>query len=146
MPKAFIYWNFHKKVFSVKFKGRVIAHATHILAEDAEFRVSEAGRQRVLTEGCKNVHAYIVCDLAKLHCASAHTNLSCTRLYWSSYSDTLVNRVRDYGYRVRYNPYESGSFIVENGYGRIKSAQLVYGFSNPGCNSAGLRAIIKQLY
>ncbi len=40
-------------------KGRVVGHATAIELEDCEFRVSEAGRQRVLRERRKNVHATV---------------------------------------------------------------------------------------
>ena len=48
--KVFVYWNLHKKVWSVKAlqglqKGRVVAHRNDVMIENAEFRVSEAGRQ-----------------------------------------------------------------------------------------------------
>ena len=60
--KVFVYYNLRKKVFSVKAlegekKGLVIAHVKRISLEDVEFKVSEAGRQRVLREQRKNVHA-----------------------------------------------------------------------------------------
>ena len=58
-----VYRNLHKKCWSVqqKQKGRwkVVAHAESITLLDCVFRVSEAGRQRVLRESRKNVHAYI---------------------------------------------------------------------------------------
>lgn len=57
-----IYWNLHKKCFSVKSRardsyGRVIAHAQNIGLTAVTFVVSEKGRQRVLREQRKNVHA-----------------------------------------------------------------------------------------
>lgn len=60
--KVFVYYNLHKKVFSVKAlegekKGLVIAHVKTISLENVEFKVSEAGRQRVIREQRKNVHA-----------------------------------------------------------------------------------------
>lgn len=60
--KVFVYWNLHKKCYSVKAlngreKGRVVAHLRSVLLVLAEFRVSQAGRQRVLREKRKNVHA-----------------------------------------------------------------------------------------
>lgn len=63
--KVFVYWNLHRGLWSVKAlegaqKGRVIARLGHLGLEDCEFKVSEAGRQRVLREGRKNVHAGIV--------------------------------------------------------------------------------------
>jgi|LULM01.1.fsa_nt_gb hypothetical protein len=63
--RCFIYWNLHKKCFSIKAldgenKGRVIAHADKVHVESCQFKVSQAGRRRVLRDKCKNVHAGIV--------------------------------------------------------------------------------------
>lgn len=60
--KVFIYFNLHKKVFSVRSmkSGIVIAHVTEIELDNAIFKVSEKGRQKVLSERRKNVHAGIV--------------------------------------------------------------------------------------
>lgn len=63
--KVFVYYNLHKHCFSVKAlqgvnKGRVVAHTSQITLDNGLPRVSEAGRQRVITEGRKNVHAGIV--------------------------------------------------------------------------------------
>ena len=57
--EVFVYFNLHKKCFSVKDvkTGLVIAHTDKIELEEATFKVSEAGRQRVLAEKRKNVHA-----------------------------------------------------------------------------------------
>lgn len=62
--KVDVYWNLHKRCFSVRSRerdsyGRVIAHADEIRLTSATFIVSEAGRQRVLSEKRKNVHAFI---------------------------------------------------------------------------------------
>lgn len=63
--RVFVYFNLHKKVWSVKAlegerKGRVVAHLHEVVLRDAKPKVSEAGRQRVLRERKKNVHAGIV--------------------------------------------------------------------------------------
>lgn len=60
--KVKVYFNLHKKCFSVQdYKTRlVIDHVNKINLVDAEFKVSESGRQRVLREKRKNVHAYVV--------------------------------------------------------------------------------------
>lgn len=68
--KVMIYWNLHKLCWSVKAltgenRGRVIKHVNTFHLSDVSFRVSEAGRQRVIREKRKNVHAGIVgylCD------------------------------------------------------------------------------------
>lgn len=54
-----VYWNFHKKLFSVRVKGKVVGHARRIWLHEVRFKVSEAGRQRVLREKRKNVHAVV---------------------------------------------------------------------------------------
>ena len=50
MKKVFVYRNLHKKCYSVKDwkTKKVIAHVDNIFLKDAVFKVSEAGRQRVL--------------------------------------------------------------------------------------------------
>lgn len=45
--------------YSVVQGGRVIAHTQEIALIDCRFRVRESGRQRVLTTGTKNVHAFV---------------------------------------------------------------------------------------
>jgi hypothetical protein len=66
--KAFVYFNLHSGLWSVKaldgfLKGKVVGHAERIRLKDCEFKVSEAGRQRVLRERCKNVHAGVVGEI-----------------------------------------------------------------------------------
>ena len=93
--KVFVYYNLHKHVWSIKAlegaqKGRVIAHSPTVLLQNAQGKVSEAGRQRVLREKRKNVHAGIV--------------------------GTLVHReVEGYfpGLQVTYNPYKYDSFVYD---------------------------------
>jgi hypothetical protein len=63
--KVFVYFNLHRKCWSVKAlegprKGLVIQHCNEIKLRDITFKVSEAGRQRVLAEQRKNVHAGVV--------------------------------------------------------------------------------------
>ena len=96
--KYYVYWNLHKNVFSVKYKGKVIAHLTNFYGTNCEFRVSEKGRQRVLAEKKKNVHSYVVCD---------------------SYAEGDFNPLGpfklDIQGRVRYNPYKGPNFVNESG-------------------------------
>lgn len=56
-----IYWNLHRKMFSVRLKGRVIEHAHSINAFDAVFAVRPAGQRRVRETGHKTVHAFVRC-------------------------------------------------------------------------------------
>lgn len=62
-----VYFNLHKKMFSVQHKTkkgwRLWKHLDHICLHNVVFKVSEAGRKRVIKEGKKNVHAYIEGDI-----------------------------------------------------------------------------------
>lgn len=54
-----VYYNLHRHLFSIKQRGLVVLHAHRVKLTDVTFQVNEAGRQRVLSEGRKNVHAYV---------------------------------------------------------------------------------------
>lgn len=61
--KVRVYFNLHKKLLSVQTKvngvWKVIRHTDSIALSDVTFKVSERGRQRVIKNKRKNVHAYI---------------------------------------------------------------------------------------
>lgn len=56
--RVMVYRNLHKKAWSVK-QGTVIFHCNTIVLRDVEFSVCEGGRQRVLREKKKYVHAFV---------------------------------------------------------------------------------------
>lgn len=63
--RVFVYFNLHKKCWSVRAlegdcKGCVVSHADVVYLRDASPKVLESGRQRVLREKQKNVHAGII--------------------------------------------------------------------------------------
>lgn len=105
--KVFVYYNLHKSCWSVKAlngpnKGRVVARVPAITVYDAIFKVSEAGRQRVIKEKRKNVHAGVVGFLT----GSADFSLTTDK-------------------RVTYNPYKGPDFtLVETGE-PIKESKVV---------------------
>lgn len=55
-----VYFNLHKKVWSVRNRKtrKVILHLANVNLSNVQFIVSESGRQRVLREQRKNVHAF----------------------------------------------------------------------------------------
>lgn len=61
--KVFVYWNIRRNLWSIRceekgpHKGLVVAHRANVHMTDVTPRVSEAGRQRVLRNRQKNVHA-----------------------------------------------------------------------------------------
>ena len=96
--RVYVYFNLHKKVFSVRAlegenKGRVVAHVTRILIDEPVFVVSEAGRQRVLREQKKNVHAGV-------------------RGIWTAWVDGIDEW--DHLTPVTYNPYLYSSFVEKS--------------------------------
>lgn len=70
-------------------KGLVIAHANELRLERCLFKVSQAGRNRVLAEKRKNVHAGVV--------GYVNPGLDCT----------------DCTTMVSYNPYKAGHFFIK---------------------------------
>ena len=56
-----VYFNLHKKVFSIRKGGKVVSHASCVLIHQPSFVVQEGGRKRVRSEGRKNVHAFVTC-------------------------------------------------------------------------------------
>lgn len=56
-----VYFNLHKYIWSVRqcSTGRVILHTNKVHIRDPKFVVRKAGRERVLREGKKNVHAFV---------------------------------------------------------------------------------------
>lgn len=61
LPRVQVYWNLHKSCYSIQCSRTrlVIAHVQDLFLGSVTFKVSEAGRQRVLRERRKNVHAFI---------------------------------------------------------------------------------------
>lgn len=105
--KVKIYFNLHKKCLSVQHKGKVIAYLDEIQLKDAQFKVSEAGRQRVLEQGRKNVHAYVV----------------------GTATNPTEKALSDLKRCVTYNPYKYNSFVERN--------DLTPIFNSPYCHIAG---------
>lgn len=58
--KVEVYRNLNNECFSIKQDGIVVAHADDFVISNVTPKVSEAGRQRVLREKRKNVHAVLV--------------------------------------------------------------------------------------
>lgn len=108
--RVFVYYNLHKKVFSVKAlegvnKGRVVAHSSEITLHDVTFRVSQAGRARVIAEQKKNVHAGVVGQ-------------------WDGAVDPVVRDTSDIS--ITYNPYKYSTFVYADGEQPVYTADQAY--------------------
>ena len=105
-----VYFNLHQKLFSVRDckTGRVFAHSKYVTIRDPKFVVRQSGRNRVLQERKKNVHAFVRGELEDLF----HHGL-----------DDLVEAVVD-GIPVTYNPYKYSSFVVKDTEQPIDKAKM----------------------
>lgn len=91
--RVYAYRNLHNGKYSiVDLESRlVLGHAHSLTITNAWFFVRESGRQRVLKEKRKNVHAYVIGNYAQ---------------------DSADSRDRE---PVSYNPYKGGAFTKANG-------------------------------
>ena len=88
--KVFVYKNLHKDCWSIKQNGLVKAHTDELEMWDCSFRVNQKGREKVLKEKRKNVHAGILGRI-----------------------DNIGGTVM-IGTEVTYNPYKYNSFVDNN--------------------------------
>ena len=83
-------------------RGKVLEHSTEFFLKDVEFRVSKAGRDRVLKEQRKNVHAFV--------CGTPDDG-------WP------VDQVER---KVTYNPYKYNSFVYADTLEPIETADYAF--------------------
>ena len=100
--KVRVYYNVRKKKFSVQSEGKVIAHLSSMVLRNPIFKVSEAGRKRVLKTKRKNVHAFIIGDI---------------ETYFEPIGPTES---------VGYNPYVYPNFIRYKDLSPVHSAQIAW--------------------
>ena len=89
--KIEVYFNLHKKTWSVRQSGRVVGHTDYIQVKNPQYVVSQKGNERVRREKKKNVHAFV-------------------RGY---ITDSLPLFAKQQKF-VSYNPYKNSSFVVRN--------------------------------
>jgi hypothetical protein len=103
--KYYIYRNLHTGGFSVRYRGRVIDRLNIFTAQNVTFKVNESGRQRVVKEGRKNVHAFVVADRYK----------------------GLINKEYELDKlgKIKYNPY-AANFFMCNGHPIAHAKEVVF--------------------
>lgn len=96
---ARVYRNLRRKTYSIQQRNaegqfRVAGHRTALYLRDATFKVREAGRQRVIREGVKNVHAFICGE-------------------YGGSTLTEADFLEEQGWvKLTYNPFKYGHFVV----------------------------------
>jgi hypothetical protein len=114
-----IYFNLHKKVFSIRHKGKVIDHATTVTVLNPKFVVQPAGRAKVLRDRVKNVHAFVRTD-------SLWTTENVDTLSKLDPKDDLSSYIPTHVERVKYNPYMADTFVSCATGDAIHEAEMAY--------------------
>ena len=95
--KVEIYFNLHKRLFSIRERhGKVIAHKRWVGLVRPTFVVQQGGRERVLRDKSKNVHAFVRPE------------------GYQGMDEVIPFDILDSYTTVRYNPYKYTSFVDEN--------------------------------
>ena len=89
--KIEIYFNLHKKTWSVRQGGKVVQHTNFICVRDPQYVVRKTGKEKVRREKRKNVHAFV-------------------RGYVENRLPTFPKK----NMFVTYNPYKNDSFVERN--------------------------------
>lgn len=107
-----IYWNLHKKVWSLQDckTGRVFSHAEAFTLYDAKFVVRKAGQAKVRREGKKNVHAFAV------------GTGGCDKGVATRYD----------GRPVTYNPYKNDTFVFADTGEPVTDVHVISVFTHNG--------------
>lgn len=105
MTTVYVYRNLHRNCWSIRHarSRKVLLHADELMLNDASFKVSQAGRQRVLRERRKNVHAGVQGTLDLMPELPA-------RARWK---------------QVAYNPYRFSSFVLSRTGEQVSAARSV---------------------
>ncbi len=105
-PRVDIYYNLHKKILSVRHKGKVVGHCKTAFVKDVKFVVNKGGRERVLKQKRKNVHAYIRGNYID--------------------GDHISNYLYGYDWiEIGYNPYKFGHFYNKSDSSPVYVADMV---------------------
>lgn len=117
--KSMVYRNLHQQCWSVKalegpHRGRTVLHAAQLIVDRPQFKVSAAGRARVIQTKQKNVHAGVVGYVthAIVQDERYQTNptirvMASTALLSSSMEYSSHKAYRE----VTYNPYKFETFV-----------------------------------
>ena len=84
--RVYVYFNLHKKCWSVRQSGRIVNHTDNVMLKDCRYLVGQAGRKKVLEEKRKNV-------LVKSHTIRINIKPSYTRKTRANLSIIQIMRI-----------------------------------------------------
>jgi hypothetical protein len=91
VAKFQIYFNLRTHVWSIRQRGRVVAHAPYVVAKGCSFHVGESSRLAMVAKGQRSVHAWVTAESVETF-------------------DAIPAELPEGVERVTYNPYRCGSF------------------------------------
>ncbi len=115
MKRFRIYRNLHRNNFSIQSylqerKGyRVTDRVSSAILNNCKFRIYESGRQKVINERRKNVHAYIEPES-----------------YKAINEEVDVSNFRE----IYYNPYKFDSFVYKDNLLKVDSVETILAYNN----------------
>lgn len=132
--KVFVYKNLHRNCWSIKaldgeHRGKVVAYSNFAHVSQPQFKVSESGRERVLREQQKNVHAGVVGELGGVSddvkwrynvSLPEVTTLAATQHDWIY---NILVKV-DGSEAVTYNPYKYRTFVRQSDERPVTAARV----------------------
>ena len=104
-----VFRNLTHGCYSILQNGRLKASARQVLLSNVEFRVRESGRQRMLKENTRNVHAFAV-----------------GRLIDYVHAEELRELAQIAGRSVTYNPHQLALFFDEQTLAPVTNAEMVH--------------------
>ncbi len=114
--KVDVYRNLHTGMYSIKSRegdtrGLVIAHANQVWLNDVEFVVSDAGRNRVLRERKKYVHAFVRGTLSSFRGSIRSERANFFDIGTGVSCEPKFNAMSNHGEEFTYNPYRFSTFV-----------------------------------
>jgi hypothetical protein len=108
ISRAEVYKNLHTGTWSVRDLGvgKVVAHPLAVLVSDADFVVRKSGRERVLREQRKNVHAFVRGTIIDMYI----------------FDEPDLSEMRS----ATYNPYQNKTFVDTITGNSVSDSSLVY--------------------
>ena len=114
--KVDVYRNLHNGMYSIKSRdkanrGLVIAHAKQVWLNDVEFVVSDAGRNRVLRERKKYVHAFVRGTLSSFFGMVRDVDVDLSKVHEHVHQEPKFRSMTKHGEEFTYNPYRFSTFV-----------------------------------
>lgn len=134
--RVFVFYNLNQHVWSIKARegdhyGLVIAHVNEAIVSDARFTVGEGGRQKVIEQQKKNVHAGVVGQLVAVEGLRLRYDIVMPGVSGDGHARITLRSIAKRNHvDVSYNPYKAGYFYTKPDQEPIYEARWVGMYKN----------------